>query len=405
MSIDPRTPVLVGIGVVEQRLDDPDQAVEAFQLMAAALELAAEDAGCRELLEGASSIRVPRGFWQYSDPGRLVADRIGASRARTTLAELGILQQTILSDACRAIASGEEEIALVTGGEAKYRELRGRISGVEVGDTVQTNVLPDELLEPKEPIFADLELERGLVMPVRAFALMDNALRHADGIDIETHRDRVAHLWADMSKIAAENPHAWYRTPISFEEIRDASGRNRMMSFPYTKRHNSDWNVDQAAGLIICSVGRARALGLCEEEWVYPLAATECNHMVPFSARPELHRSPGAAVAGRRALALAGTDADDVEHLDIYSCFPAPVQVFVRELDLPTDRSLTVTGGMAFAGGPLNNYVLQATVRMAEVLRADPGSKGLVTSISGYHNKQGFGVWSTRPPPLGFRYA
>jgi acetyl-CoA C-acetyltransferase len=178
-----------------------------------------------------------------------------------------------------------------------------------------------------------------------------------------------------------------------------------MMSFPYTKRHNSDWNVDQAAGLIICSVGRARALGLCEEEWVYPLAATECNHMVPFSARPELHRSPGAAVAGRRALALAGTDADDVEHLDIYSCFPAPVQVFVRELDLPTDRSLTVTGGMAFAGGPLNNYVLQATVRMAEVLRADPGSKGLVTSISGYHNKQGFGVWSTRPPPLGFRYA
>ena len=77
----------------------------------------------------------------------------------------------------------------------------------------------------------------------------------------------------------------------------------------------------------------------------------------------------------------------------------------MRELDLPADRSLTVTGGMAFAGGPLNNYVLQATVRMAEVLRADPGSKGLVTSISGYHNKQGFGVWSTRPPALGFRYA
>jgi acetyl-CoA C-acetyltransferase len=240
------------------------------------------------------------------------------------------------------------------------------------------------------------------MMPVRAFALMDTALRHADGIDIDAHRDRVARLWANMSEVAASNPHAWYRKAVSFEEIRDAGGKNRMMSFPYTKRHNSDWNVDQAAGLIFCSFERAVALGLDETRFVYPLSATESNHVVSFAARPELHRSPGAAIAGRRALELAGTRANEVEHLEIYSCFPAPVQVFARELDLPDDRPLTVTGGMPFAGGPLNNYVLQATVRMAEVLRQDPGDKGLVTSISGFHNKQGFGLWSTTPPIDGF---
>jgi acetyl-CoA C-acetyltransferase len=60
---------------------------------------------------------------------------------------------------------------------------------------------------------------------------------------------------------------------------------------------------------------------------------------------------------------------------------------------------------MRFAGGPLNNYVLQATARMAEVLRDDPNSAGLVTCVSGFLNKQGFGVWSCKAPELGFRFA
>jgi acetyl-CoA C-acetyltransferase len=177
-----------------------------------------------------------------------------------------------------------------------------------------------------------------------------------------------------------------------------------MLAFPYARLHNSDWNVDQAAGLILCSVEKAQALGIPEERWIFPLSASESNHVVPLSARADLHRCPGAAIAGPRALALAGKSADDIAHYEIYSCFPAPVRVFVRELGLASDRPVTVTGGMAFAGGPLNNYVLQATVRMAEVLREDRGSAGLVTSISGFMNKVGFGVWSSEPPAEGFRF-
>jgi len=189
MSLDPRTPVLVGAAAVEQRLDDPAESREAFELMIAALEAAADAAGSRRLLAEASSVRVPRGFWQYSDPGRLVAEHVGARAARTTLAELGVMQQTLLSDACRAIAAGEEEIALVTGGEAKYSELRGRITGVAVRETPQSGAVPDAKLEPKEPIFHELEGERGLMMPVRAFAVMESALRFNDGVGIEEHQD------------------------------------------------------------------------------------------------------------------------------------------------------------------------------------------------------------------------
>jgi acetyl-CoA C-acetyltransferase len=405
MALDPRTPVLVGIAAIDQRPDDPTDSFEAFELMVASLEAAADDAGSRNLLAEASSIRVPRGFWQYADPGRLVAGRVGASGARTLLAEIGVLQQTLLSDACRAIAAGEEEVALVTGADAKFRELRGRITGVELSETAQSRVEPDLKLTPREPLFHELEVERGLMLPVRAFALMDSALRFSEGVSPEAHRDEIARLLADFSRVAATNPHAWKRTPVPFEEIRTPSSKNRMLAFPYAKLHNSDWNVDQAAGLILCSVEKARALGLPAERWIFPLSASESNHVVPLAARAELHRSPGAKIAGRYALELAGLKPEEIAHFDLYSCFPAPVRVFARELGLAGDRPYTVTGGMAFAGGPLNNYVLQATVRMAEVLREDPGSAGLVTTISGIMNKVGFGVWSSEPPPQGFRFA
>jgi acetyl-CoA C-acetyltransferase len=60
---------------------------------------------------------------------------------------------------------------------------------------------------------------------------------------------------------------------------------------------------------------------------------------------------------------------------------------------------------MAFAGGPLNNFVLQAQVRMAQVLREAPGSLGMVTAVSGFLTKQGVSLWSSEPPPRAFEYA
>jgi acetyl-CoA C-acetyltransferase len=178
-----------------------------------------------------------------------------------------------------------------------------------------------------------------------------------------------------------------------------------MMAFPYTKLHNSDWNVDQAAALILCSAEVATSLEIPRQQWIFPLAATESNHVVPLSARNALDRSPGALAAGSRLVELAGCRLDEVDYQDIYSCFPAPVRVFKRELALDAIKPFTVTGGMASAGGPLNNYVLQSTVRMAEILREDPGSRGLVTCVSGFMNKVGFCIWSSRAPEEQFEFA
>jgi acetyl-CoA C-acetyltransferase len=126
--------------------------------------------------------------------------------------------------------------------------------------------------------------------------------------------------------------------------------------------------------------------------------------MRPLAARAALARVPGFAHAGRRIAAHTGLALDRVRHLELYSCFPVAVRTQARELGIDEARPLTVTGGMSFAGGPLNNFVLQALVKLAAVLRADPGSTGLLTAVSGILTKQGVSLWSTEPPAAGFAF-
>jgi acetyl-CoA C-acetyltransferase len=105
----------------------------------------------------------------------------------------------------------------------------------------------------------------------------------------------------------------------------------------------------------------------------------------------------GAAAAERLGHPLA-----ECEHAEVYSCFPVAVRVQQRELDLPLDGTPTITGGMAFGGGPFNSFVLQATAAMARRLREQPG-RGLVTTVSGLLTKPGLAVWSSEPdgrPPM-----
>jgi acetyl-CoA C-acetyltransferase len=81
------------------------------------------------------------------------------------------------------------------------------------------------------------------------------------------------------------------------------------------------------------------------------------------------------------------------------------VQIAAAELGLSVDRPLTVTGGLSFAGGPWNNYVTHAIATMVERLRADEAAMGMVTANGGYLTKHAFGIFSSAPPPSGFRHA
>lgn len=405
MTLPPRTPVLVGVGTVVQREDDPAHAREPSSLMAEALQRAAEDAGDRSLLEKADKIAIPRGFWKYPDPGRIVASALGALHARTEIAEVGVLQTTLFGRAAADIAQGRADIVLVAGGEARHRARVLEAAGQAEGLTEPPDDTPsDEVLRPSKDILSAAEIKAGLLMPVGAYAIMDNALRAHEGQGLDRHRDDVAQLWSEMSRSAAKNPDAWRSEFIDASTIRDPNAQNAMLQFPYTKLHNSNWNVDQAAGLIFCAAETAERLGIPRERWVLPVSVVESNHMTFLTERRQLHRSPGFAHAGERALSRAGQSASEVAHRELYSCFPSAVRIQQREIGFDPKAPCTVTGGMAFAGGPLNNFVLQAMAKMAHVLRNDPGALGMVNAVSGLMTKQGVSLWSTEPRSDRFLY-
>ncbi|MFV1366567.1 acetyl-CoA acetyltransferase [Mycolicibacterium elephantis] len=402
--MDPRTPVLIGYGQVNQRDEDPT--VEPVDLMAAA----AREAGDPRLLEAVDSVRVVNLLsWRYRDPGLLVAQRIGATGARTRYTGIGgNVPQSLVNQACLDIQSGRADVVLITGAETWRTRSRLRAAGKKPAWTSQDDSVPvAEGADEHVPMAGPAEIRINLDRPAYVYPMFEQALRIAAGETPEDHRRRIGELWAQFSAVAARNPHAWSGEPRSAEAIWQPAPDNRMISWPYTKLMNSNNMVDQAAALILASAEKARHLQIPTDRWVFPYAGTDAHDTYAIGERAEFHTSPAIRIAGRRALALADTGIDDVDVVDVYSCFPSAVQVAANELGLPLgdpDRPLTVTGGLTFAGGPWNNYVTHSIATMAEHLAANPGGRGLITANGGYLTKHSFGVYGTQPPTHEFRW-
>ena len=91
MALDPRTPVIVGVAQTLRRPEDPAATTPPVDMMADALRLAADDSGAgADLVSRADSVRVAAVLsWRYSDPGALVAERLGISPRTTVVTTTG----------------------------------------------------------------------------------------------------------------------------------------------------------------------------------------------------------------------------------------------------------------------------------------------------------------------------
>lgn len=410
--MDATTPVLVGVGTA---FDD----VEAAELMTIATQRAAVDAGAPSLLAAVQRIVVPRGTWSYTDPARIVRERIGASDAETHLADIGIPQQTLINQVLAAILDGDLDVAVVVGAEARARAARAaqkstaadskgiaqvvtHRGGGEALEIDQGGAAPDVHQVPQTELVAQPEIDAGLWAPVEQYALLESALRAHEGRSVEDDRRDIAALWARFNRVAQENPEAAFPAPMTEDEIHRLGPHNRALAFPYGKWHASQWTVDQGAALLLCSAEAAERHGIPRDRWVFPLVGVESSAAVPVTRRRELHRWPAMGVLGQAAAHHIGASLDSCDVAELYSCFPVAVRIQQRELGLPLDGTPTVTGGMAFAGGPFNSFVLHGTAAVARALRARGGT-GLVTTVSGLLTKPGLAVWSAEPgdgPPL-----
>ncbi|MEV5651922.1 acetyl-CoA acetyltransferase [Nocardia sp. NPDC052254] len=405
MSVDPRTPILVGGGQINER----EGGCEPVDLIVYAASRAATEAGTARLLEMVDSVRIVGLLsWRYRDPGALVGRRIGATPRHTGYTGSGgSTPQVLVNQAAQDIAAGRCDVVLVGGAESWRTRTKLRARGVRPDWTVQDDtVAAAPMLVPEVPMRSDTEKRAGLDRPAYIYPLFEQALRVSAGRSMDDHRDAIGALWSRFSEVAAGNPHAWTPRVHTAAEIVTPSEGNRWIASPYTKLMNSNNMVEQGAALLLCSVEVARRLGIPRENWVFPQAGTEAHDTYDIAARGALDRSPAIRHAGAQVLELAGIGIDDLAQIDVYSCFPSAVQVAACELGLATDdpdRPLTVTGGLTFAGGPWNNYSTHAIATMATRLRESPGSYGLITANGGYLTKHAFGVYRTEPPREGFR--
>lgn len=406
VTLDPRTPVIIGVGQTLHRAAGIDDAKEPAALMEQAIVEASADAG----LGGPpafDSIRVVNSLsWKYRNPAWVIAERLGQSpRELAYTSAGGNTPQTLVNKTALEILAGKLDVVALTGGESWRTRMRARKQNA----TLDWPTAPED--QPPVHIGGDLDMthpaeaERGVYMPVQIYPMFETAIRAAAGRDPEEHLVRISEMWARFSAVAAANPAAWIQDAKSAEEIRTTSASNRLIGLPYRKYMNSNNDVDMGAAILMCSVEAAERLGVPRDRWVFPHSGTDCHEHPYVSNRDTFARTPAIELGGKRALELAGVDIDDISIVDLYSCFPSAVQLGAQSLGLSvTDRQLTRTGGLPFAGGPWNNYVMHGIATVVQDLRKEPGEKGLVWANGGYATKHAFGVYATEPPAERFQH-
>ena len=403
MTIDPRTPVLIGTGQVVQRAEGLDDARDPVAMMVEAITLAASDAGLSSV-PNPDAIRVVSLLsWKYGNPAHFIAEDLGLTPRELGLSAMGgNTPQTLVNAASRQILAGDLDLVILTGGETTRTRARYNKAGL-TPDWRTTDIAPVLVSEDLTMNMPE-ELARKIMMPIQIYPLFETALRAQSGRSVADHQVHISELYGRFSAVAATNPYAWSKKQYTAEEIRTASDTNRMIGFPYPKLMNSNNDVDMSAALILCSAEKATALGVPRDRWIFPQSGSDAHEHAFISHRNHFYDTPAIELAGRRVLELAGLSINDIDLIDLYSCFPSAVQLGAKSLGLDINAQLTRTGGLQFGGGPWNNYVMHAIATVANELRSGVGATGLVWANGGYTTKHAFGVYATTPPKNGFAY-
>jgi len=412
-DLDPRTPVIAGVGQFAERIEDPGyQRLSAVDVAANAVRAALADTGADPGMV-AAAIDTVAGIRQFenSTPGapvllgksdnfpRSVANRVGASPARAILEVVGGQgPQHLVTELSAVIAAGGSEIALVTGSEAisTVQHLAKAQDKPDFTEHVEGS-LEDRGYGLKGLSSRD-QVTHGLTDAPSQYALFDNARRARLKQTREEYATAMGELFAPFTKVAAGNPYASAPIERSAAELVTPTEANRPIADPYTRYIVAREKVNQGAAVLVMSVAAARRLGVREEKWVFLHGHADLRER-ELMDRQDLSRGPASVMAAEHALEVAGITVDQVATFDLYSCFPIPVFTLCDGLGIdPADsRGLTLTGGLPFFGGAGNNYSTHAIAETVQRMRANPGAFGFVGANGGTMSKYSVGIYSTTP--------
>jgi acetyl-CoA C-acetyltransferase len=379
MSQDPaRIPVIVGVGQINDRPGPGQDGLDSVELMAAAARAADADAGGGFLERCDWLAIVPQISFRELNPRTLLPAQLGVAPKRVIHPEHASGDTPIhhLNDAANAIARGEAQICVVTGGEGlRTSSRRQQTSGAGGGHFQAHKSAPE------------IRRRYGLINPADIYPLYENANRAAWGQTLAEGQAETGLVWSQMSAVAAASDGAWLKSAKTADEIIEPSADNRPIAFPYNKLMVANSSVNQGAAYIVTSLATAREAGVPEDRLVYVWAGASAHESEDPLARTGWRTPEGMRFSLERAMTLNGLRPTDLDHVELYSCFPCVPKMARRVLGWPADKPATVHGGLTFGGGPIGNYMTHAVVGMVQALRKS-GRIGLLFGNGGHctHN-------------------
>jgi len=405
-------PVIIGVGQVVDNWagDDLKTAPNPVSLMTAATQSALADTGQAEaaakmidvvcaLRTTDDSLPVQRfPFKACKNIPRAVSQETGLTPDRAIYSAVGGEQpQALVNEWAKSLYEGESKAVLITGGEAVSAMKLAKKSGLALDWPYEA----DGDMEDRggSADFISLyEMKNGIGMPPRTYALLEKAYRHRLRMTADAYRQMASELLNRFSKVAAANPYAQFPNEKSAAFLATESPDNFKVSDVYLKWHMAQETVNQGSALILTTAGAARDMGIDPSKWVYLHGHASLKERM-VSERPDISHSDALRQVFAQTLDGSSISAADIDHFEIYSCFPVLVFIACEYLGLDwRDVPLTQTGGLPFFGGPGNNYSSHGIASLVERLRQAPESRGFVLANGGFMSKFAAAVYSIQPP-------
>lgn len=399
----PDLPVLVGAAQLLDRERDPLKTSTPLEMLRRAGLAAGEDAGPgTAILRAIDTIALVEVLaWHPTNGPRLLGEALGCERLSSEFdcATGGETPVALVNMMAERIYNGDSEVALVAGCNniktLRVRRKAGLKLGWEKGGSGKS-----QLVGSIRPGSNDEEIRYGLDLPPSIYPIFENALRASRGQTLEQHRVAMGKLMSPFTKVAADNPDAWFPVERSAEELTTPTAENRMVAYPYTKYLNAFMDTDQASAVVVMSQEKARELGVPEDKWVHWRGGAKQNEAQWFATtRPDFAKCPAVQACHEAALERAGLSLDEIEAFDFYSCFPVAVSMACDMIGMSEDdpRGHTVTGGLPYAGGPASAYSLHAIATMMDRIRSGSAATGMVTGNGWYLTKHSAVVLANQP--------
>ncbi len=393
-----RKVVVAGWGQITQPKELNNVAKDPMELMTHASFKASAIMTSKKVLENLDGVMVVRIVSRhYNSPAKQLAQNLKATPKYIHVSQIGgNSPQMLINRAAGMIARNELDSVLIAGAETYVQ----RDINLKTVENALFKGVPKDYEGDDLKGSTPLENAHGIKHPMQGFPLFEIALWAASGLDFQTYIMKTGKMWSEFSKIAAANPNAWSRDIKTAEEIITLSKTNRPVAFPYTKYMNSFVVVDQGAAIILMSEEKAKKYSLKARQSVYFLGGGYAEDRQRFMIeKSDFTSSAPLKSAVKKALTRSCISLRDIDCFDLYSCFPSAVSIAKKMIGIQDNdpRSLTLTGGLGFFGGPGNNYSLHSVATLAEKISTGERSNGLITALGWFMHKHAAGIYGAQP--------